>query len=77
MASRKRELARFCAEVERSCGRMNSSLSAVAVVLATTTFFVGGAHLAADISHDPQWGKLPYIEMAPDSPDVALWAIDD
>lgn len=74
---RKHEIARFCAQLDRRCGRMNSGLTAVVLVLAAMTLFVSGLQVAEEVTHDPQWSKLPFIEMSADSTDTALWSMGD
>jgi hypothetical protein len=77
MVRQKHEFARFCARIERRCARMNSGLTAVVLVLAATTLFVRSLQFAEEVTHDPQWSSLPFIEMSADSPDTVLWAMGD
>jgi hypothetical protein len=77
MGRRKREFARFCAQVDRRCARMNNGLAAVVFVLAATTLFVGGLQVVEAVARDPQWNKLPFIEMSADSPNADPWSMGD
>jgi hypothetical protein len=76
MPNRKREIIQFCGRLERCCGRMNSGLAAVALVLAATTAFMSAVRVSNELGRDDHWGTLPFIEMSTDGPDNGLWMTD-
>ena len=72
MANRKLELTHFCARVERYCARMNGGLSAVALLLAAATLWLGALRLSEEIIRDVQSDNLPFIEMSTDEPAMGI-----
>lgn len=77
MTTWKRVFTQFCGRVDRRCARMNSGLTAVALVLAATTFFLSALRASEEIVRDDQLGKLPFIEMSTDGPDTGVWWVTD
>lgn len=77
MMRQKLTLMRFCARVERWCARLNSGLTAVALVLATLALFLSVARLGDDLNRDGNLLTLPFIEMSTDGPDTGLSPIVD
>ena len=77
MTGRKLALTRFCMRVDRWCARLNSGLTAVALVLAVMTVLLGTVRLADDLNRDGNLLTLPFIEMSTDGPNTGLSSMVD
>jgi hypothetical protein len=77
VSRRKLEIMRFCSRLDRRCGRMNSGLTAVALVLGVATLLLSAVRVSDVLAHDDQLGRLPFIEMSTDGPSTGLWSMTD